>query len=109
MQTSDVKNILIQYMPELIKLIGADSNFGWKDINNLLYKTVEKRTYKGVAESVVSWRNIFDIIIDSENKVKIAILQLDFLNELFYSLNGCLNLTEKKLIQSNIKNILKSS
>lgn len=108
MQTNPAKNILQIFLPDLIKILGDDRNFGWTKVNSLVNDLVKKRTEIYGSGTIMVNATIFDVMVSAKNGTKQTLLQLDFFNRFFKDLNNLLNDDEKIMIRLTIENVLKS-
>ncbi|HEY8659023.1 MAG TPA: hypothetical protein VIL78_08295 [Hanamia sp.] len=104
---NSVKTNLEFYLPALIELIDF-SDFPWGKIDQSFSKKWEQRTLESNGEKMLIEASIYDIIIETKKGKRQAIGLLDFLNKLFEELNGNLILSEKVLVRSNAKSMLKA-
>ncbi|NLR62603.1 hypothetical protein HGH93_31220 [Chitinophaga polysaccharea] len=103
-----VKENVTIYFPAIMELIGTN-NFNWNEVEEIYNSENIKRIKKLEAQGTDTLRveaNIYDIIVEVKKFNRQAIRLLDFFNKSLFHLNAQLNENEKKLIISNIWNVL---
>ncbi len=104
---NSVKANLELFIPALIELIDFN-DFPWKKIDQAFLAKWEQRTIASGGEKMLIEASVFDIIIEAKKDNLKAIGLLDFFNKLFEELADSLTRSEKILIRSNAKAMLKS-
>jgi hypothetical protein len=95
------------YLPALVKLIDFD-DFPWNKIDKAFSAKWEQRTIESKGEKMLIEASVYDIIIEAKKNNRQAIGLLDFLNKLFEDLADILTPSEKMLVRSNAKSMLKA-
>jgi hypothetical protein len=103
-----VKENLQLYIPSLMEMVG-ENDLNWDDIDNKFEKRIQQRIKEineSEQESMIIQASIYDIIVEAKKNSNQAKGLLVFLNRLFSELNLLLSIEAKRLIKSNIWNML---
>lgn len=100
-----VKENLRIFIPALVNLVD-EKDFPWKKIDNLFTQKIKDRIAESNGETFKVEASIYDIIVEAKKQNLTAIGLLDFLNKLFEELTDNLETREKRLIKSNVKQML---
>ena len=104
----NLKDVLRNRIPELLKFVGEDTSFSWaslnKKINKYHIKKIENYVYDNTMVNECSLLDV--ILIAIVLKERSAILLLNYIRKLFENLNKYLIANEKLLLRCKVYDIL---
>jgi hypothetical protein len=102
-----VKANLEKYLPALIALVDF-SDFPWDKIDRMFSKRIKRRILDSKGETIRVEACVYDIIVAANKGNRTEIGFFDFLNKLFQEMTDTLTQSEKILVRSNAKSMLKT-